>query len=66
MGNEVRTEENFFRRTVTINSFQVAVYLPDYRAVFAFSRFRYPHRQWDSSCDGPSPCEERYGLTLFR
>jgi hypothetical protein len=29
MGDEVRTEENFFRRTITINSFQVADRLSD-------------------------------------
>ena len=64
MGDEVRTEENFFRRTITINSFQVAIYLPDYRAAFAFSQFRYPHHH-RSALRLHFPEGERYGLTLF-
>ena len=42
------------------------LYLPRYGAAFACSHFRYPHRHRISSCDGPSPCGEHYGLTLFR
>jgi hypothetical protein len=41
------------------------LYLPDYRAAFAFSQFRYPHRH-RSALRLYYPMGERYGLTLFR
>jgi hypothetical protein len=41
------------------------LYLPDYRAAFAFSQFRYPHRH-RSALRLHYPIGERDGLTLFR
>jgi hypothetical protein len=66
MGDEVRTEENFFRRTITINSFTGRNLSAPLQGSLRLLPFPLPAAPSDSSCDGPSPCEERYGLTLFR
>jgi hypothetical protein len=66
MGDEVRTEENFFRRTITINSFtgrSLSARLPGSLRLLLFP---LPASLSGPSCDELSPCEERYGLTLFR
>jgi hypothetical protein len=66
MGDEVQTEENFFRRTITINSFtgrSLSARLPSSLRFFSFP---LPAAPSVPSCDGLSSCEERYGLTLFR
>ncbi len=66
MGDEVRTEENFFRWTITINSFtgrSLSARLQGSLRLLPFPLLASPSVP---SCDGLSPCEERYGLTLFR
>jgi hypothetical protein len=66
MGDEVRTEENFFRRTITINSFTGRSLSAPLQGSLRLLPFPLPAVPSDSSCDGPSPCGEQYGLTLFR
>jgi S1-C subfamily serine protease len=66
MGDEVRTEENFFRRTITINSFTGRSLSARLQGSLRLLPFPLPASPSVPSCDGLSPCEERYGLTLFR
>ena len=66
MGDEVRTEENFFRWTITINSFTGRSLSARLQGSLRFLPFPLPASPSVPSCDGRSPCEERYGLTLFR
>jgi len=66
MGDEVRTEENFFRRTITINSFtgrNLSARLQGSLRLLLFPLPASPsvHLAMDLSLAG-----KRYGLTLFR
>src|SRR6267154_5417252 len=65
MGDEVRTEENFFRWTITINSFTGRSLSARLQGSLRLLPFPLPASPSVPSCDGLSPCEERYGLTLF-
>ena len=66
MGDEVRTEENFFRWIITINSFTGRSLSARLQGSLRLLPFPLPASPSVPSCDGLSPCEERYGLTLFR
>jgi len=66
MGDEVRTEENFFRSTITINSFTGRSLSARLQGSLRLLPFPLPASPSVPSSDGLSHCEERYGLTLFR
>src|SRR5882762_2481454 len=63
MGDEVRTEENFFRWTITINSFTGRSLSARLQGSLRLLPFPLPASPSDSSCDGPSPCEDEFLLS---